>query len=249
MKASTDEKQEHSTGSTVTTTVGSEKGDEAAEALMGAIGYQAGGQLPVQWPVSREAQDDHELVAATREGDEVAFAELMRRYRSPITNYVYRIVSDYEMAIDLAQETFVRIYTSASRYRANHNFSTYIYRIATNLAISELRRRKRWRFIPSFSTPSGAGSSGEPGDEKEFELVDPRSQPETDLLRAEQQRIVSRAVASLPEKYRAPLVLRDLEEFDYGQIAGILGLPVGTVKSRINRARNFLREKLEAYIR
>ncbi len=215
---------------------------------MGAIGYEAEGQFPVPWPVSYEGLEDHDLVVATREGDEVAFGELVRRYRSPITNYVYRIVSDYEMAIDLAQETFVRIFTSASRYRANHSFSTYIYRIATNLAISELRRRKRWKFIPSFSSPAGAHNSGAPGDEKEFELLDPHPQPEANLIREERQRAIARAVASLPEKYRAPLVLRDLEELDYGQIADILGLPVGTVKSRINRARNFLREKLQGYL-
>src|SRR5882762_2492794 len=92
---------------------------------------------------SVDAASDHELLAAIRDGDEVAFQEIVRRYRNPITNFVYRMLDDYDRSVELAQETFIRVYTSASRYQANYSFSTYIYRIATNLAISELRRRKR----------------------------------------------------------------------------------------------------------
>src|SRR5918996_1676688 len=92
-----------------------------------------------------EAMSDHRLLEATREGDEAAFAELVRRYRNQITNYVYRMTNDYDLAVDLAQETFMRVYAAAERYQTSYAFSTYIYRIATNLAISELRRRKRRR--------------------------------------------------------------------------------------------------------
>ena len=91
------------------------------------------------------AMTDHRLLEATREGDEVAFAELVRRYRNQITNYVYRMTGDYDLAVDLAQETFMRVFAAADRYQTSYAFSTYIYRIATNLAISELRRRKRRR--------------------------------------------------------------------------------------------------------
>src|SRR5215210_4086280 len=98
-----------------------------------------------------ESASDHELLAAIRDGDESAFQELVRRYRNPITNFVYRMLDDYERAVELSQETFIRVYTSASRYQANYSFSTYIYRIASNLAISELRRRKRRRFVSLFS--------------------------------------------------------------------------------------------------
>ncbi len=216
---------------------------------MCAVGYEAGDELAVDWAGTYEVRNDHDLVAATRDGDEVAFGELMRRYRAPITSYVHRMLGDYEMAVDLAQETFVRVFTSASRYRANHSFSTYIYRIATNLAISELRRRKRWHFVSIVPGFGGAKGTGPSDDEPRLELPDSRALPEATLLREEQQRVVGRAVASLPEKYRAPLVLRDMEELDYYQIAEILGLPIGTVKSRINRARNFLREKLQGYLR
>ncbi|MEQ1645616.1 MAG: sigma-70 family RNA polymerase sigma factor, partial [Pyrinomonadaceae bacterium] len=90
-----------------------------------------------------ERLSDHQLIEATKAGDEAAFGEIMNRYRSPITNYLYRFLNDYEEAVDLAQETFVRVYFAIDRYHTGFAFSTYIYRIATNLAISEIRRRKR----------------------------------------------------------------------------------------------------------
>lgn len=192
------------------------------------------------------ARDDHDLMVATRAGDESAFYELVRRYRSPITNYIYRMVSDYETAVDLAQETFVRLYTHADRYRADHNFSTYIYKIASNLAISELRRRKRWNLTSLVSFFAG---SDDAGDDKDLDLPDTRPLQDVQLLEDEQRRVVRRAVASLPEKYRAAIILRDIEGLEYDRIAAILQLPIGTVKSRINRARSFLREKLRTYMR
>ncbi len=97
---------------------------------------------------SVEQMDDHALLEATRTGDEAAFQEIVRRYRNPITNFVYRMLNDYDRAVDLAQETFVRVYMSAERYQANYSFSTYIYRIASNLAITDLRQRKRRRMVP-----------------------------------------------------------------------------------------------------
>src|SRR5690349_3760072 len=90
---------------------------------------------------------DHALIEATKAGDEAAFAEIMDRYRNPITNYLYRFLNDYEEAVDLAQETFVRVYFAIDRYHTGYAFSTYIYRIATNLAISEIRRRRRRRLL------------------------------------------------------------------------------------------------------
>src|SRR3954462_665576 len=90
-----------------------------------------------------EKSSDHALIEATKNGDEAAFAEIVDRYRNPITNYLYRFLNDYEEAVDLAQETFVRVYFAIDRYHTQFAFSTYIYRIATNLAISELRKRKR----------------------------------------------------------------------------------------------------------
>src|SRR5467141_4016548 len=94
-----------------------------------------------------DPMSDHALLEATCAGDEDAFAELVGRYRNQITSYIYRMTSDYDEAVDLAQETFIRVYRAAARYQTTHAFSTYIYRIATNLAISELRKRKRRRLV------------------------------------------------------------------------------------------------------
>ncbi|QQS49233.1 MAG: sigma-70 family RNA polymerase sigma factor [Acidobacteriota bacterium] len=187
-----------------------------------------------------EEMDDHALLAATRTGDEAAFQEIVRRYRNQITNYVYRLLDDYDRAVDLAQETFVRVYMSVDRYQATYNFSTYIYRIAHNLAISELRQRKRRRLIPLPTFFSDRDS-----EEVEVELPDQRQVAADEAMISDQRRqAVAKAIASLPDKYRAPLVLCDLEEKSYEEISEVLGLPVGTVKSRINRARNLLKEKL-----
>ena len=190
---------------------------------------------------SQEGQiDDHALLAATRAGDETAFQEIVRRYRNQITNYVYRMTSDYDRAVDIAQETFVRVYMNIDRYQATFSFSTYIYRIAHNLAITELRQRKRRRLIPLPTFFSDKDS-----EELEVELPDQRQIMADDAMITEERRLaVTRAIASLPEKYRAALVLCDLEEKSYEEISEVLGLPTGTVKSRINRARNLLKEKL-----
>ncbi|MBK6428387.1 MAG: sigma-70 family RNA polymerase sigma factor [Blastocatellia bacterium] len=193
--------------------------------------------------VNVEALSDHELVAAARDGDELAFQEVVRRYRTPITNFVYRMLNDYEMAVDLAQETFVRVYTSIGRYEANFSFSTYIYRIASNLAISEIRKRKRRRVVSFFSV-----FQSDDGEMLEHDPADTRQLAEDALLEDERRLAVTKAIATLPEKYRSALVLRDIEDHSYEQIAQILDLSEGTVKSRINRARNLLREKLEKFM-
>ena len=188
---------------------------------------------------------DHRLLEVTKTGDGAAFAELVRRYRNQITNYVYRMTNDYDLAVDLAQETFMRVYAAAERYQTSYAFSTYIYRIATNLAISELRRRKRRKLV-SLSTFFGERES--PTDSCELEMPDTGPLQDATVVEDERRAAVARAIATLPEKYRAPLVLRDVEERSYEEIACILGMNVGTVKSRINRARTFLREKLQAYL-
>ncbi len=206
----------------------------------------AAGQGSVTTPRAAETLTDHGLLEATLTGDEAAFGELVRRYRNQITNYVYRMTNDYETAVDLAQETFMRVYAAAERYQTNYAFSTYIYRIATNLAISELRRRKRRRLVSLTGFFQGRDSS--PAEAAELDVPDVRPLQDATFVEGERRAAVARAIATLPEKYRAPLVLRDIEERSYVEIAAILQMSEGTVKSRINRARTFLRDKLRAHV-
>lgn len=192
--------------------------------------------------VPNKKLSDHALIEATKEGDEAAFGEIMNRYRSPITNYLYRFLNDYEEAVDLAQETFVRVYFAIERYHTEYAFSTYIYRIATNLAISEIRRRKRRKLVSLtglFQSKDEQTREFQPPDEKPL-VVD-------NLIESEQSETIARAIATLPDKYRAPIVLRDIEGKTYEEIAQILELGLGTTKSRISRARGLLREKLKNY--
>jgi RNA polymerase sigma-70 factor, ECF subfamily len=195
-------------------------------------------------PMVVQKASDHALLEGTLAGDEDAFAELVSRYRNQITSYIYRMTNDYDGAVDLAQETFMRVYRAAGRYQTTHAFSTYIYRIATNLAISELRKRKRRRLV----SLTGLLSGGEGQEVRDFDAPDEKPLQDTNLVDAEKRQVIQRAIRTLPEKYRAPLVLRDVEGKSYDEIAQILSTSEGTVKSRINRARNFLRDKMQSYI-
>jgi RNA polymerase sigma-70 factor, ECF subfamily len=185
---------------------------------------------------------DHQLIEATKSGNEAAFGEIMRRYRNPITNYIFRFLNDYEEAVDLAQETFVRVYFAIERYHTDYAFSTYIYRIATNLAISEIRKRKRRKLV------SLTGLFQFDNEEaQDFNPPDDKPLADENLVESEQSRTIARAIATLPEKYRAPIVLRDIEGRSYEEIAEILELGLGTTKSRISRARGLLRDKLQKF--
>jgi len=188
----------------------------------------------------KEKRSDHALIEATKGGDEAAFGEIMDRYRSPITNYLYRFLNDYEEAVDLAQETFVRVYFALDRYHTEYAFSTYVYRIATNLAISETRRRKRRRLMSLTGL-----FQGDDGEEIEFQPPDKRPLADAEMVDGERSEIIGRAIAALPEKYRIPVVLRDVEGKTYEEIAEIMELGLGTTKSRISRGRGLLKEKLQ----
>ena len=184
---------------------------------------------------------DHALIEATKTGDEAAFAEIVQRYRNPLTNYLYRMLNDYEEAVDLAQETFVRVYFAINRYHTDYAFSTYIYRIASNLAISEIRKRKRRKLM------SLTGFFQYESEEADLHPPDEKPLPDADLISGEEKAVIAKAIAALPDKYRAPIILRDIEGRTYEEIAEILELGLGTTKSRISRARGLLREKLKSY--
>lgn len=194
-------------------------------------------------PMAVKSLSDHELIEATRSGDESAFAEIVERYRNPLTNYLFRMLADYEEAVDLAQETFVRVYYAIDRYHTEYAFSTYIYRIATNLAISEIRKRRRRRLF----SLTGFFRSEDSDEGEELQPPDSRPLADAGVIDEERRRTIEKAIATLPEKYRAPIILRDVQELSYEEVAAVLGLGLGTTKSRISRARALLREKLRPY--
>ena len=182
---------------------------------------------------------DNALVSAYLEGNDDAFRVLVTRYQSKLINYINTLVHDYDLAIDLGQETFIRVFRYADRYRGDYQFSTWLYRIATNLAIDELRRRDRKsRF--SFKQMTALFEK----DGKPLPIPDVRPTPEKTLDGKERLARLQAAIDSLPQKYRLPFLLKEVEDLAYDDIAHVLDVSLGTVKSRIHRAKLLLREKL-----
>jgi len=186
-------------------------------------------------------ESDEQLMLNAGQGDRNAFDELVRRYSSRMVNVAYQVLGDRELAEDVAQETFLRAYKSAARYRQISKFSTWLYTIALNLCRNELRRRK-------FKTYSLEGMAERDEESKvRVDIPDEKTQPDLDLERKEAGTLVRQAVEKLPEKFKTPLVLRDIQELTYEEISEILDLPEGTVKSRINRGRLRVKEILRPY--
>ncbi len=175
-----------------------------------------------------EKDVDFTLMRAIQKGDMVAFNEMVDRYKDRLMNVIGRMLSSTEEAEDIVQETFVRVYQHRQSFNFQHCFSTWIYTIALNLARNELRKRKKFKFYEI---------SDMQGNESEFavEMKLPSRVPE----------VLEGAVKELPEKYRTAFLLRDVQELPYEEVAKILNVPLGTVKSRVNRARMMLRDKLQ----
>ena len=177
---------------------------------------------------------DATLMERVRAGDHDAFSLLVDRHKDLLVNYLTRITGNRERAEDSAQETFVRLFENAAKYRERGTFRAYLLRIATNLVRSEERRRNRWRLL----APLLASSNGH---------VEEAGQARR-LLQAELHRVVAGEVSRLPLEFRVPLVLREIEGCSYEEIACVTGTRQGTVKSRIHRAKQRLREKLRPYL-
>ena len=190
-------------------------------------------------PPTTPAAADAELVVRALSGREDGFEELVRRYQRPIVAYVYRMVGDYDAALDLAQEVFIRVYNSLGRYRAEFKFSTWIYRIAHNAAIDHLRR-------VGASRTEEMTVEGEGGDSFEKPLASKAPTPEQETERGERRAEIEEVVGQLPHAYRELIVLRHSHDLSYDEIAEVTGLPLGTVKNRIFRAREAMRELLVA---
>jgi RNA polymerase sigma-70 factor, ECF subfamily len=190
---------------------------------------------------------DNGLVREFIAGNDAAFSQLVSRYKDSLTNYINMTIGDYDMAVDLCQETFLRVYRNIHRYSNLYQFSTWIYRIATNLAIDELRYRKR-RGRVFYQNIWGKRSADKDNDMKEFELTDVRRGPRDEVLRKESSQILGDAIRSLPEKYRTAFIMKEVQELPYETIAKVLDCSAGTIKSRLHRARELLQRKLERYV-
>jgi RNA polymerase sigma-70 factor, ECF subfamily len=182
---------------------------------------------------------DNALISAYLQGDEYAFEVLVTRYQNKLVNYLNRLIHDYEMAVDLAQEAFIRVYRNANRYKGEYQFSTWLYRIATNLAIDEMRRRERKGRFFFYNVKEGFQQ-----DDGTQSLPDLRYSPEKSLDRTEKLERLQAAVDSLPEKYRFAFILKEVQELSYQEISKVLRISLGTVKSRVHRAKILLRGKL-----
>jgi RNA polymerase sigma-70 factor (ECF subfamily) len=202
--------------------------------------HNLGADLPQDEPTT-----DNGLVRDFISGNDAAFAQLVGKYKDAITNYINMIIGDYDNSVDLCQETFLRVYRNINRYSNLYQFSTWIYRIATNLAIDELRYRKR-RGRVFYRNVWGKRKTEEDG-ASEYEIADVRSGPGDEVLRKESGRILGEAIRSLPEKYRTAFIMREVQELPYDSIATILKCSSGTIKSRLHRARELLQRKLERY--
>ncbi len=191
------------------------------------------------------ANGDNLLVREFIEGNDAAFTQLVTKYKDSLTNYLSMMVGDYDVAIDLCQETFLRVYKNISRYSNIYQFSTWIYRIATNLAIDELRYRKR-RGQVFYRNVLGARPAGDE-EGREFEISDVRMDPSEEILHKESGRVLGEAIRSLPQKYRIAFIMKEIQELPYEVIAQTLKTSPGTIKSRLHRARELLQRKLEHY--
>lgn len=178
-------------------------------------------------------------------GDRSAFDNIMLKHKDQVFSLCYRFLGDFQEANDSAQETFVKVFTSLKRFRMESSFSTWLYRIAVNTCKNRLKSsqfRHRKRMVPLHHTGSDGNSNPSP------ELRDEGPTASELVLRKERMMRIQEAIDSLPEEQKSVVLLRDLEGFSYDEISSITGIPLGTVKSKLARARQRLRDRLRGVI-
>jgi RNA polymerase sigma-70 factor (ECF subfamily) len=198
---------------------------------------------PETGPTEAERLEDREVVVFAAGGEEGAFRELVRRYERPVFSLLVRMVRDRELAEDLAQETFVKVFNAIDSYNPAYKFSSWIFKIANNTAIDVLRRKE-----PDFLALEGAPHAATAAEAEATALqLSARSESPLDELEArELGSMIEAAISRLRPEYRSCILLRHVEGRPYEEIAEILDLPLGTVKTYIHRARNELRVLLRA---
>ena len=183
-------------------------------------------------------QDEMQLVAASKQGDQDAFTQLVQQHQRRVFNLVFRMLQQYEEASEVTQETFLAAWQGLPAFRGDARFSTWLYRIAYNCALKQLEQRKREKALQAFVQAE--------------EIVAHATQQEridAELETHARQALVHEYLANLPTKYRVVLVLRHLQDMTYEEMAEILTMPIGTIKTHLFRARNLLKERLETFER
>jgi RNA polymerase sigma factor (sigma-70 family) len=186
--------------------------------------------------------EDSATIAEALAGDDRAYQKLMNKYHDAIFNFIYRMVRDREQVEDLTQEAFIKAFSSLKSFNEEFAFSTWLYKIATNNSIDYIRKKRLQMF--SIDKPIESKDS-----DFSFELPDDTYEPDRDLISGQRAAMLSDAIDHLPEKYRAVIRLRHVEEKSYEEIARQLRLPIGTVKAHIFRARELLYKQLRSKIR
>ena len=179
---------------------------------------------------------DEVLIKKFQAGEISAYNKIVHRYKDRLLNFIYRFLNDYERSEDLVQDTFLKLYTHKDAYKEIAKFSTWLYTIAANLARTELRKIKRRK---TFSVTELSR------DDREFIITSSGSDPSDDLLSKNFENNVQKSLLSLPDDFRTIIILRDIQELSYDEISKIVDLPLGTVKSRINRGRVKLQKLLK----
>ncbi len=178
--------------------------------------------------------DDAQLVVRSLAGSEDGFEELVRRYQRPMVAYIYRMTGNYEAALDLTQDVFIKVYSSLARYSSEYKFSTWIYRIAHNVAVDYLRRH---------ATRVQSLTSERDGETFTLSIESRTPSPQAISEQTERRTEIEIVVQSLPGAYRELIVLRHAHDMNYDEIAEVTGLPLGTIKNRIFRAREIMRDE------
>ena len=178
---------------------------------------------------------DEMLISRFQSGDENAYVELVNRYKNKLTNFVFYFLKDEEHSEDIVQETFIRLYEKKHYYKEIAKFSTWIYTIARNLANTELRKKSRTKIM--YLSQIG-------NQKKDYDLKSSDPELNKNIENEFLMKEIHAAIDKLPENYKSVIILRDIQGLDYEQISNIIGVPLGTVKSRINRARLQLQVEL-----
>jgi RNA polymerase sigma-70 factor (ECF subfamily) len=173
--------------------------------------------------------DDQELILLVQQGDEEAFEKIMRNYKNKIVNFLYNLTGDYEKAVEISQETFIRVYFKSKKYKPKASFSSWIFTIASNLAKTELKKMNKQRYIPL---------------ENVYNHNQEGLSERDNLEKKEMAKKLKKALSRLHRRYRIPLVLKDIEGFSQEEIANILKKPVGTIKAQISRGRKNLKQEM-----